>query len=489
MLKSAVVRISGLILVLACAAYAPADTLHLRNGGVIVADKVTVRGERIYYEVGDSSYAIPASSVARIDRGASAPDAAAAAPVSATAKPDNPPAATPGTAAQASPTPSSSSDSDPRARIIRDGRVDDDVLAALEHTASAEDMANALFIAGRHEFEHGNRERARSYFERALALTPDNSVILIHYAAVLVQLGRAADAVPVAEHATKLAPTSTDALTVLGFAYYRGGKLAQAVAAWKHALQLRPDEAVQSYVAKAEREQAAEAQFAQADSGHFSIQYEGATTSDELRRQIQDSLESDYTALAEQLGIQPKDPIPVALYTSQAFFDVTQAPSWSGAINDGKLRIPVQGVTAMTPDLARVLRHELAHSFINYVAGNHCPQWLHEGIAQLLEPRTLGPVRGRNLAALYAQGSELPLNLMELSFLSFSPFEATLAYDESLATAEYLRDQFGMNKIYAVLARMGEGSSSEMALRIVLHLGYYDLERQVGHHLAVKYGK
>ena len=32
---------------------------------------------------------------------------------------------------------------------------------------------------------------------------------------------------------------------------------------------------------------------------------------------------------------------------------------WAGAMNDGKLRIPIRGVNAMTPELARVLKHEL----------------------------------------------------------------------------------------------------------------------------------
>ena len=68
------------------------------------------------------------------------------------------------------------------------------------------------------------------------------------------------------------------------------------------------------------------------------------------------------------------------LYTEQAFFDVTQAPSWSGAVNDGKLRIPVQGLDSVTSDLARVLKHELAHSFINQLTGGRCPQWLNEGL-------------------------------------------------------------------------------------------------------------
>ena len=76
-----------------------------------------------------------------------------------------------------------------------------------------------------------------------------------------------------------------------------------------------------------------------------------------------------------------------SLYTGQAFFDVTQAPSWTGAVNDGKLRIPIEGVGSITPELAHVLKHELAHSFINQISAGRCPQWLHEGIAQALEPK------------------------------------------------------------------------------------------------------
>ena len=61
------------------------------------------------------------------------------------------------------------------------------------------------------------------------------------------------------------------------------------------------------------------------------------------------ALESDYDDLARDLGNPPRDNILVTLYTEQAFFDVTHAPSWSGAINDGKLRIPVSGLSSMTP--------------------------------------------------------------------------------------------------------------------------------------------
>src|SRR5204862_4087546 len=41
----------------------------------------------------------------------------------------------------------------------------------------------------------------------------------------------------------------------------------------------------------------------------------------------------------------------VTLYTQKQFFNITEAPSWAGGVNDGKLRIPIQGVTSMTPEL------------------------------------------------------------------------------------------------------------------------------------------
>src|SRR6202007_751683 len=100
--------------------------------------------------------------------------------------------------------------------------------------------------------------------------------------------------------------------------------------------------------------------------------------------------ESDYDDLVRDLGNPPRDNILVTLYTEQAFFDVTHAPTWSGAMNDGKLRIPISGLSSVTPELAHVLKHELAHSFITQLSAGRCPPWLHEGIAQFLEPKASG---------------------------------------------------------------------------------------------------
>src|SRR5580693_4356207 len=51
------------------AANAGADTIHLKNGRTIVADHVRESGNRYEYEVGDDTYAIPKSSVERVEAG------------------------------------------------------------------------------------------------------------------------------------------------------------------------------------------------------------------------------------------------------------------------------------------------------------------------------------------------------------------------------------------------------------------------------------
>ncbi len=97
---------------------------------------------------------------------------------------------------------------------------------------------------------------------------------------------------------------------------------------------------------------------------------------------------------------------------------------------------------SVTPELARVLKHELTHSFVSQMSGNRCPTWLNEGIAQMEEGRSSAS-NGRQLAQLFAAGNEIPFNVLEGSFMNFSAPVATVAYAESLAAAEYIRDAYG----------------------------------------------
>jgi hypothetical protein len=178
----------------------------------------------------------------------------------------------------------------------------------------------------------------------------------------------------------------------------------------------------------------------------------------------------------------------VTLYTEQAFFDVTHAPTWSGAMNDGKLRIPISGLSSLTPELAHVLKHELAHSFITQLSAGRCPPWLHEGIAQYLEPRSISG-EGRRLAQLFKSQHNIPLNVLEGSFLQFSGAQAYVAYAESLAAVSYINDSYGMSDIQRILQRISQGSSTEAALRATIHSDYGQLESDLTRYLTDKYGE
>ncbi len=455
-----------------------ADTIHLKNGRTILADHVSESASHYQYDVGDDSYAIPKSLVDHVDAGGMPAHLAS-------------PGGTPkivGDLPAFIPADSLAHEQDLPGKIIKDGKVDPDALSSLEGKSNAELSATADFIAGKFEFEHGNIAQARHYFESALRFQPENSTILVYYAALLVRTGNAVQALPYAQRAVRAAPQSPDAYTMLGYAQFASDRTKEAVATWKHSLELRPDSTVQQFLAKAQREEHVETEFAQRESSHFILHYEGKQTSEALRGQIVSALESDYDDLARDLGNPPRDSILVTLYTEQAFFDVTHAPSWSGAINDGKLRIPISGLNSMTPELARVLKHELAHSFINYLSGGRCPPWLHEGIAQLLEPKSLGS-DGRQLARLFKLQHNIPINILEGSFMRFSGAEAYAAYAESLAAVSYINDSYGMGDIQRLLQLLSQGSSTEAALRATIHCDYGQLETELAKYLSDKYGE
>lgn len=451
---------------------ARADTIVLKGGTRIVADSVTERGARVEYAIGDNTFTIPKSIVARIERGA-APVVSAAPTGAAT---EQPPAVRQQMAV----------DTKVVERIIHDNQVDTAALKAVAGEGNSAQAAGAYALVAGFEQGRNNLPAAARYLEEALRFLPDNPVLLESYAATLLRLGRPQEALTFAERATRADPQSGEAFAVLGFAYYKNDRMREAIAAWKKSLQLRPDDQVKQLLARAERESRTEADFRQEESLHFTLRYEGSQTADALRRQILDTLEADYRDLQNDLNAAPRS-IFVSLYTDRAFFDVTQAPAWSAALNDGKIRIPISGIQSVTPELARVLRHELTHSFVMQITHGRVPQWLNEGIAEL-EQGVSTAAFGPRLAALYSTGHQIPLNQLEGDFESYSSGEASVAYAEALTAVEYIRRTYGMADLARLLQRLGEGQSIESALRSTIHGGYAELETEMTEYLKKNYG-
>jgi tetratricopeptide (TPR) repeat protein len=464
-----------LLLALALTVSTSAEVIHLKNGRAIYADHVRENGTRLQYDVGDDSYAISMASVDHIESGGFAASHS-----------NGGGSTTPTDDIAFKPVLQLANEVELTAKLIHDGRVDPEILAGLEKQDSMA-AATGYFLAGRHEFEHGDLRKARSYFESCLRFDSQNVSALNYLAASALRTGSNQEALTFAERAARMTPDSPDTLAVLGYAQLATEHNQDAVRSWKKSLEIRPDANLKKLLDKAERESRVETEFSQKESSHFTMRFEGKQTKEELRQQILTTLETQYDDLVREIGIAPRNSIAVVLYTEQAFFDVTQSPSWASAMYDGKLRIPISGVQTVTPELARVLKHELAHAFVTQITGGRCPQWLNEGVAQYVEPRSLAS-HGRRLVATFHSQQQIPYNVLESGFLNLSPAQAMLAYDESLAAVNYISETYGSGDVQRILERVGSGSSLEAALRQTIHAGYGDLEQEVARYLAAKYG-
>ena len=185
---------SGLILGAVCA---PAEVIHLKNGRTIYADQVRENGAHLEYEVGEDSYAIPKAVVLRVEAGGVRPERS---PSSDSQNSREIPAFTPADNLKGE---FGLSD-----RLIRNGQVDTEALAALEQEGNAHTSAAGYFISGKHEMDHGNFSKARTFFETALRFESQNPTILNYYVSLLLRMGNTVEALPFAERAVRVAPDS-----------------------------------------------------------------------------------------------------------------------------------------------------------------------------------------------------------------------------------------------------------------------------------------
>jgi len=228
-----------------------------------------------------------------------------------------------------------------------------------------------------------------------------------------------------------------------------------------------------------EREAQAVERFQNRSSGRFILRYEGGQEgSARMAASILDSLESMYDKLASDFDVLPREPFVVLLYPNEIFYALTGMPPQVQGLFDGKIRVPLQGVTSLTPRLEEVLRHELTHAFIYVKTRDRAPRWLHEGLAQYYAGQSLRIPREefRPLFERAAEGRALPL--VEIMF-GGDMDEIRVAYAASQLVVQSLESRFGTGDMERFLRALGEGQSHEAALDAAFRLDLVDLERIV----------
>ena len=182
-------------------------------------------------------------------------------------------------------------------------------------------------------------------------------------------------------------------------------------------------------------------------------------------------------SLFEITGVEIEEVVSVYIYPSPDDMQTATlfAPGWSGGIAFPEHRSVLAGVSPDSLEWGReVVAHELAHVLIGvytFSCVSQIPSWLSEGLAMYAES-SVGTSHASEYSRLdEAVENDTLLTVREVSnIFSNDPAIARLSYAQSLSLVQFLIDEYGQEKILALLGEFKDGSSQDQALSQVYGL-------------------
>ncbi len=364
----------------------------------------------------------------------------------------------------------------PRALLDRIDRSGDDVSEEGKETPSGfvNETATKTLSDARSANREGDTGRAAALYRDAIRRAPDTIQAHLELSDIYFKINDFQAARAVLEQAKRIEPDRARVRDRLGDVYYRMGQTGFAIREWQIALSYDPAPGLLYKLRKALRENDDDIVFEDARRANFVIRYDGHVN-ESIGRIVAIALDHEYRELERDFRFTPPGPIEVTLYTNRQFQDITQTPTWASGLNDGQIRIPVEGVSEMTPRLRRVVRHELTHSFITGITRGNCPAWFHEGLAQLGEGADRVDLYQR-LRDAQARQELVPLWTLEGPLINFSKEKALLVYAQSLAATEYLEARRGREASMQILQLLAQKRTMNSALKAVVGLDYQQFQ-------------
>jgi tetratricopeptide (TPR) repeat protein len=350
-------------------------------------------------------------------------------------------------------------------------------IAATAAAASAQiDPRTALLEqAGWDALAAGRTTAAAAAFEQALGSDPNNA--RLHMGAGLAAFleHRDVDARQELTRALQMDGSLTQARSALAQVLYRAGELFGAIDELERVVAAQPANAdARAALDRWRQEADLRNRSETAGDPRFNVFYQGPAQA-ELATEILASLDRAYWRVGGVLGIYPAKSIPVVLYTTQQFVDVTRSPAWAAAAYDGTIRVPTAGALADRDELDRVLAHEFTHALVAELAPSGVPLWLNEGLASALERAGIDwAARAREL------GGALPVTALPASFGSLSGSDAQRAYASSAAAVERLIAMAGGGAIVNLLRDLGRGMEFAAAFERRVFVRFADFAAGLG---------
>lgn len=395
---------------LCCGAVAAGDRLHLENGGAIDVDSWWVDGDWIRYESAGGTIGVPRALVVRIERDVRGQERG-----SFNVAPDL-----------------------PRSVALQPAELLEKMQQAKEHYEAR-------------EFD----DASRIYHELMLS-EPSYYGARLGFAASEMAMDRDGAAISAVVDGLIYDPQRAPLLELLGDLRYREDRPAEALRAWRSAFESASSDRLRDKIIKVEREMDATGGYDFATTPHFNLRYDGRVDLD-IASAVMDHLEEQYWTLADRFAHAPAQPITVVLYPDREFRELTNLPEWVGGVYDGKIRVPLGGLRRLDPSAQRLLIHELTHAVVHSKTHGNCPRWLHEGLAQMAEGRSLDAAEraevaeqmaGRNPASWESDGFSYPIALSQARFL-----ESLQGFDGLIDLLEHLEQGLAIEEAVRAVYR------------------------------------
>jgi len=413
---------------------AAADIVHLKNGRRITADSVRIEGDRLVLETAAGSMTIPRGDVASIEKGSPAKKSTALPATPGGAKPlanapaPSPAAASPSTSPPASPSVSPGAPAAP---------------SSAGGAAATDWLADGIEALGARRYE-----RAQSSFLAALASDPRSTPAALGLVASQLGAGDASGArgrarLLVAEH-----PDSSQGWLLLGETEYALGDITAARRAFEKSRTLKDTPELAAWIERLQSEEKASKGYGSLRSGHFRLEFDPGSAPVRAREALA-FLDSIYEEMAGIFRHHPSEGLDVVLYPRDSFQELTGFGNGVLGLYDGKIRIPTGGPDQLTASDRATFRHELAHAFIDSKTSGHCPRWLHEGLAQRVEPKS-------------SRGSE---SLLVSAGAGEAALRGEFTYGSALGFVDYLFERFGPDRMNLLLDKLAAEPRLDEATR------------------------
>lgn len=314
-----------------------------------------------------------------------------------------------------------------------------------EDATVALNLARAFAFRGKHRLDGGRVPEALADFEAGAALDRDGGALETLAAEAQVRLGRREQAQALLVAVLADFPDYAPAVRLGAELAAVSGRVDEAIALLESALARAPEQTgLAQRLDQLREEKRALEGFLTDGSAHFDYRYDpNRPQLVQALPALMEDLENAHQSVAAKLGLSPRDRILVLVLDPERYRG--GAPEWSAGLYDGRIRLAVGDYARERAALAATLRHEYTHAALHRI-GPPLPTWLHEGLAQWVEGRSVAACRRR------LRGAPLPeLTALEGDWTGWTDrAQVERAYEYALSFAAFLGEAYGP-AIYDVL--------------------------------------